>query len=98
MEHNKRKEQLLDAALHVATLEGYRKLTRNMVAAHAKVSSGLIQFHFHSMDKFKASIIKWAVELECLPVLVQVMGDPKDRPFLTPLLKDKVLEYMRETV
>ena len=46
-----RKDQLLDAALHVFAEEGYHSASVSKIAKYAGVSKGLMYNYFHSKKK-----------------------------------------------
>ncbi len=54
-----RREGLLRAAFAVAAREGLAGVTARAVAAEAGVSSGLVFFHFHSVDGLHAALLEW---------------------------------------
>jgi AcrR family transcriptional regulator len=54
-----RREGLLRAAFAVAAREGLAGVTARAVAAEAGVSSGLVFFHFHTVDALLAALLEW---------------------------------------
>jgi AcrR family transcriptional regulator len=54
-----RRESLLRAAFAVAAREGLAGVTARAVAAEAGVSSGLVFFHFHTVDALLAELLEW---------------------------------------
>jgi AcrR family transcriptional regulator len=54
-----RRESLLRAAFAVAAREGLAGVTARAVAAEAGVSSGLVFFHFHTVDTLLAALLEW---------------------------------------
>lgn len=54
-----RREGLLRAAYAVAARDGLTGVTARAVAAEAGVSSGLVFFHFHSVDALHAALLEW---------------------------------------
>ena len=54
-----RRESLLRAAFAVAAREGLAGVTARAVAAEAGVSSGLVFFHFHTVDALLAALLEW---------------------------------------
>jgi AcrR family transcriptional regulator len=71
-------EQLLDVALDLAKREGYKKLTRAMVAEAAQCSESLISAHFGDMPRFHDSLLRAAVYREVPEIVLQglVINDP----------------------
>lgn len=54
-----RREGLLRAAFAVAAREGLAGVTARAVAAEAGVSSGLVFFHFRTVDALRAALLEW---------------------------------------
>src|SRR3954469_14281586 len=52
-----RREQILKAAYHVALHRGIDGLTVRAVAARAKLSHGLVLFHFHRKDQLGLALL-----------------------------------------
>jgi AcrR family transcriptional regulator len=57
-----RREQLLGAAFAVACRDGVRNLTVRAVAAEARVSHGLVLFHFGRKDRLVRDLLGWLIE------------------------------------
>jgi len=72
-----RRAEILNAALRVATVRGYRHLTRSQVAADALCAESLISAYFGTMDKFRRTIMRAAVKDRRLKIIAQglVSGD-----------------------
>jgi TetR/AcrR family transcriptional regulator, transcriptional repressor of bet genes len=56
-----RREQLLRAAFEVAAREGIGGLTVRAIAAEARVSHGLVHFHFHTKDRLVRALLDWVL-------------------------------------
>lgn len=56
-----RREAMLRAAFAVAAREGLAGVTARAVAKEAGVSSGLVFFHFHSVDALLAALLDWVL-------------------------------------
>jgi AcrR family transcriptional regulator len=54
-----RREQILQAAFHVAMREGLEQLTIRLVAAEAGLSTGLVFFHFTSKETLLLALLDW---------------------------------------
>lgn len=57
-----RRDQLLRAAFAVACRDGVGKLTVRSVAAEARVSHGLVLFHFERKDRLVRDLLGWLIE------------------------------------
>ena len=54
-----RREQIIKAAYHVASRTGVERLTVRDVAAKARLSAGLVLFHFKSKDHLVKALLDW---------------------------------------
>ena len=52
-----RRQQLIDATMHVLARNGYAQTTLSDVAAEAGVSHGLVNFHFESKEKLLTAVL-----------------------------------------
>lgn len=66
-----RVEQILAAALNVAKVVGYANVTREEAAHEAGVSPALISVRLGTMINFRRKLMRYAVRVECLPVIAQ---------------------------
>lgn len=66
-----RKEDLLAAALPLAEMAGYTKITREQVGRAAGVSGPVINYHFGTMAQFRRDLMRYAVEAGSLKVVAQ---------------------------
>lgn len=57
--HNHRKKEIIEATIHVISAFGYHGTTVSRVAKSAKVSVGLMNFHFKSKDKLFEEVFKY---------------------------------------
>lgn len=78
LEPNERIGEIIDISLDLAKKEGYRKLTRAMVAEAAKCSESLISAHFGDMPHFHNAVMQAAVYEEIPEIILQglVVNDP----------------------
>lgn len=78
MKPEARKEEILTAALAIASMSHYLKVTREQIARKAGVSATAVQYHFHTMCQLRKELIRAAIKRECLPVIAQgyVAKDP----------------------
>jgi TetR/AcrR family transcriptional regulator, transcriptional repressor of bet genes len=56
-----RRGQLLAAAFEVASQKGIGGLTVRAIAAEARVSHGLVHFHFESKDRLIRALLEWVL-------------------------------------
>lgn len=93
---NDRKEQILSAAIVVASARGgWSKLSREAVARQAACSDGLISAHFGTMVNFRRTVMRAAIKAENLSVIAQGLasGD-KCALKAAPELKSRALKTL----
>lgn len=66
-----RKRQILEVAVKLAEKYGYTKVTRDLVADFAGVSGPVVSYHFGNVDRFRQSIMRYAIDTENLCVIAQ---------------------------
>jgi AcrR family transcriptional regulator len=73
-----RANQIIDAGLKVASVQGWRAVTRDAVAFEAQVSPAMINVRFSTMARLSRAIMRKAIEDEVLQVVAQgyAAGDP----------------------
>jgi AcrR family transcriptional regulator len=66
-----RKEEILEAALKLATKHGYKNLTRHAVADAAGCSIALVSHYFNTFAQLERAIMRAAVTQQVLPIVAQ---------------------------
>jgi AcrR family transcriptional regulator len=92
-----RREQILKAAYEVASRSGLDRLTVRQVAAKARLSAGLILFHFRSKDKLIVALLDWLLATTTILHVgpeIQRIALPLDR--LLALLRQEMDRLARE--
>lgn len=69
------KESILNAAMQLANLKRYNRVTRSAIAERADVAPGSVSYHFGSMKKLQTAMIERAVEAKNLKILAQALSD-----------------------
>ena len=89
-----RKEQILHAAIELASKVGYQVILRDEIAAIIGASPALISFHFATMEQLRSEVMRAAIEREILPIIAQGLsiGD-KQTQNLKPELRQKVISF-----
>ena len=74
---NARKEKILAAALPLAIQQGYLSITREDIGEAADVTGSVLNYYWGTMNQFRRALMRYAVDVECLPVVAQgiVTGD-----------------------
>ena len=76
-----RREAILRAAFRVATRERLGGVTARAVAAEARVSPGLVFFHFESIDGLLVALLDWLLEHTIVAgEIAHVIGAVTDPP------------------
>jgi AcrR family transcriptional regulator len=90
-----RREQILNAALDMATKHGYDALTRDAVAAHAGVAKGQIHHAFNTMTQLRRAVMRAAVHRELRPIIAQGLAEGcKEARNAPEWLKREALELL----
>jgi len=90
-----RKEYILAAAVDVARVQGYHKLTRERVAEAAGVSPGLVSHHFSTMQKLRGDVMRHAVKTGILEIVAQGLAMRDDHARRAPMeLKQRAAALM----
>lgn len=71
LEARARAAQILAAALDVAKVHGYTRMTREQVATRIGIAPSLVPHYMGTMAAFRRRVMREAVRLECLPVIAQ---------------------------
>ena len=77
-----RREQIIKAAYHVASRKGLAQLTVRQVASKARLSAGLVLFHFQSKDQLTVALLDWLLATTTLLHIgpdIQRIRAPLDR-------------------
>jgi AcrR family transcriptional regulator len=69
------KDAILAAAMQIANLKGYKRVTRSDIATRAEIATGSVSYHYGSMKKLQAAMVERAVETENLKMLGQALSD-----------------------
>lgn len=71
LEARERLTQILAAAVKLAQRHGYNRITREAIAAEARVSAALVTYHLGTMPDLRRAVMREAVRAQCLPVIAQ---------------------------
>lgn len=95
MAPDERKETILTAAVSVAKTNGYNKMTRDDIARHAGVSTGLVTFYFSTMTQLRRAVIRSAITNEVLEVVAQGLAIGDDQAKKAPdELKKRATDFL----
>lgn len=86
-----RRQQLIEATFAVACREGIRGVTVRSVAAEAKVSHGLVHFHFGRKDRLLHELLEWLIrEMAVLHVSDDIAAFPRSLDRLHALIQQEM--------
>lgn len=71
MEQPNAKRRILDTAVEMAAVSGWRNLKRDSVAREAACATGLINAHFKTMDDLRTQVMREAVERNISSILLE---------------------------
>jgi TetR/AcrR family transcriptional repressor of bet genes len=86
-----RREQIVQAAYDVASRRGLARLTVRQVASRARLSAGLVLFHFKSKDQLILALLDWLLATTTVLHIgsdIQEIGPPLGR--LLALLRQEM--------
>ena len=66
-----RREQILDAALHMALAEGYPNITRDGIAKRANCACGQVNAIFNTMGQLRRAVMRSAIHHRHLDIIAQ---------------------------
>lgn len=67
-------EEIIDAAMRMSRLYGYREVTRKDIASAARCSEALVSSYFGTMTQLRRSVIRAAIDQRDLAILAQVIA------------------------
>lgn len=87
---------ILNAAVALTGKDGLASLTRARVARRARVSVGLVNYHFTTMRELRRRVIEHAVHCELVPVLAKIYADSPDEinGRMYPALREKIAAHI----
>ena len=69
------RESILGAAVELAMLHHYRRITRRQIAHKAKVANGTVSYHFRSMAGMRQAIMHEAIRLKLAVIVAQGLAE-----------------------
>lgn len=63
--------EILSIALKLAQQNGYREISRELIAKAARISPALVSVRFGTMPKLRRRLMRFAIAQACLPVIAQ---------------------------
>lgn len=90
------KEQILTAAVKMATKQGYKNVTRDGLADTMGVAAGAITYHYENMRKLRNAIIETAIQSENIKIFTEALVDRHPLAIIAPQrLKDLAARALR---
>lgn len=97
MKPEARRDQILSAALTIATEHGYNALTRDGVANAAGVATGQVNHIFSTMKQLRRAVMRAAVHRELRPIIAQGLAQGDKEAHAAPeWLKRESLDLLME--
>lgn len=92
----KRKLDILAAAMLLAKDGGYNRITRDAIAGGAGVSMGLVTKYFGTMKQLRRDIMRHAIKDEVLPIILQgIAANDTHVKKASPELRQRALDSAR---
>lgn len=85
LEPKDRRAEILDAAMRMSRLYGYRETTRKDIADAAKCSEALVSNYFGTMVQVRRAIVRRAVEIRDLAIVGQALAAKDKHAAKAPL-------------
>jgi AcrR family transcriptional regulator len=78
LDRDTRRDEILAAALQLARVHGYNRITRDQIAAHAGVSMGLVTLYLGTIPNLRRDLMRAAVSKGIPEIIAQGLaaGDP----------------------
>jgi hypothetical protein len=90
-----RKQKILEAAIQIAIVSGYRNITRKEVSLLSGSASGLIGRYFNTVENLKKEVLKEAIKHEIMPILIENLSAREfDKIEISTELKQKIISYL----
>lgn len=93
MKNEAKRDNILSAAVAVATRDGFHAMTRDNVALQANISMGAVNYYFDNMTKLRRAVMRSAINRELVNIVAAGLscGD-KDAQQAPDWLKRKAVE------
>lgn len=72
---NDRRALVLEAALDAARRYGYRKMTRELIAARAEVSPALVSLYLGTMTHLRRHVMREAIKREIVAIVAEGLAE-----------------------
>lgn len=93
-----RKQQILEAAVEIATDLGYQNLTRGYIVAYTKLTPPTIS-RYWNFNELKDLVMKIAIKKQILPILASGIFLKNELALMAPTeLKLKAQKYLEKTL
>lgn len=79
-----RKPLLVDAAVAAATAHGYRRMTRDHIAAEANVSPGLVSLYLGTMPNVRRVVMREAVRRGVVSIVAEGLAERDKQALKAP--------------
>jgi len=90
-----RKQQILAAAVAVATEQRTLNVTRLDVSIRAGVSEALVSRYFNTMHQLRRSMVRYAVHEANVPITALAVMSSAYKVDISPELKDRVSAHLQ---
>jgi len=90
-----RRSYIINAAADVAMVRGYNTVTREEVARAAKVSQGLINVYFGSVENLRKHILYHAIQHEIPEIIAQYLAIGGGVIVVPEKLRQRAADFVR---
>lgn len=68
---NNAKQRILDTAVEMAAVSGWRNLKRDNIAKEARCATGLVNSYFGTMDSLRTEVLKAAIDRKVSSIILE---------------------------
>lgn len=96
LEPKMRKQQIMNAAVAIATHNNTLNITRHDIAMEAQVSEALVSKYFNTMHQLRRALVRFAVQTGEVPILALAAMSSDYKVDIPTHLKEHVAEHLRK--
>jgi AcrR family transcriptional regulator len=90
-----KRNKILEAALQLAIEQGYLNITRDKIAAHARVATGSVNYYFETVTNLRNEVMAEAIKREIYSIIAEGLSAGNLVSLSAPEeLKNKAVRYL----
>lgn len=96
LEPTMRKQQILNAAIAIASRDKTLSITRHDIAMEAQVSEALVSKYFNTMHQLRRALVRFSVQTGEVPIIALAAMSTEFKVAIPEHLKEHVAEHLRK--